>query len=689
MEQIISTEQAVLTPGVVIKGTHYEFKKEGTYNCFIDYLKQDLVWEEWVYFVKSFANWLQENKPEVFTATRPVTLGVSFVSPIPSSANPRTQKAKGIEYIAKHNAGFRTIPFEILTGEDRDEEALNRFIANYSQVFARPCPEVPRHGFVDSRIVEGKDAILGLFKEVREVDPNGELVIMKPIQAATNCVITPFSVTIGAGHDGATAGKNTKTFPLFNLWVKKFKDLPASGIVETDVPYLETVYETGTPYLAQLRGGPAIETRSVDYVPEQVVVKEVIKAEGDLLQWESTMKSLSGREGVVVDHSGGALTSHYGVHAILNKVPVLTSRIPVVGETLEKMDDTAKPDFMAVIAGIVDSLQVPYHEDVAAKRVTAMIYSTQYFSGMQGKEAYYVGYGIGTMLSYGMAACGGEYRHNPNNPKKKHYARNTVYKRATQNFLKYRVTLAKWARSFALDPWSGSYGGLKWYDCADAVIQLDTETRKFLRTPSDETFKSTMMAMNRAINCAHNGGWWFNKFVQDSVFNQINAEHLPTIVKAVGYLYEQQPSVFGVEHLDFYNKYAGAKLINTKLSKSHKLRPAFAQVRIVASDSIGPNEITAENCGNKIRVQIEWWDGQRDEVTEICDNLKNLWDFNNKEFLKSHHSELVAYLPLAWEERDNNWVFALLSNGSKLYSVPVKYGFTKFTKEAYEQEEEE
>src|SRR5690606_10593039 len=108
-------------------------------------------------------------------------------------------------------------------------------------------------------------------------------------------------------------------------------------------------------------------------------------------------------------------------------------------------------------------------------------------------------------------------------------------------FLEARKMHAIFADCFLNDEWGGSYGGPKWYDCADAVIQLDNEVLEFLKNPSDATFKNIMMAMNRAINCAHNGGWWFNKFISESVFNCINSEHLPTILDATRFMYENPP----------------------------------------------------------------------------------------------------------------------------------------------------
>lgn len=662
----------------VIKEVPYEFNKQGAIDCFITYLKQEIVWDEFVQYVKAYADWLKATKPELFQPVSSFATSGSYLTEetvkIPA-ANPHTQKAKGIKHIAKNHGGFRTIPFELVVGEDRDQEAVDAFMKKYAEVFARPCPETPRHGFVDSRRIKGVEAVFKLFNEVREVDPRGELIIMKPIEASRNCVITPYSITIGPGHDGATAGKNTKTFPLFNTWPANYGEVSKAGIADGDVPYLETVSsDKNTHYITQMRGGPGIQTRSVDYVPQQTVVSTVIKAEGDLLKWESTMKEYAGRDGVVVDHSNGALTSHYGVHAILNKIPVLTSRAPQVGETLAVQDDTAKHDYMSFMAGLIDSLKTPYGSG-ASKRVTAMIYATQYFSGIGGTDTYHIGYAVGTMLSFGTAACGGEYRHVPNNPSKKHYSRDTVYKRATTNFLKYRVVLGKWARSFALDPWKGGFGGMKWYDCADAVIQLDTVTRKFMRTPSEETFSGMMMAMNRAINCAHNGGWWFNKFIDSGVFNSINSERLPTIVTAVSYLYDQPTKAFGIEHLDFYSKYSGAKVINTKLTKSEPLTPIAAQVRPIHF-TVGV-DVTPDNVGTSARLQIHWDNGNKEETDVVVDGMNEKWEFSNTAYQPSYHSGLMAYLPCKWRMVNEQWEFYLESTGLVITTKPLVYGLKR------------
>lgn len=681
------TEIMEITPqvesGCMIKGTTYNFNKVDLEACFVSYLKQEIVWDDFKGYVLAFIEFLKETKPELFATNKAFGTATSAeYKPrvkYAEGVQPKTQKAKGIQFVSKNAAGFSTLPFEILTGDERDRSAVEVFMKEYAEVFARPCPEVPRHGFVDSRKVSSVEAVLDLYKEVREVDEKGEMVIMPPIEATKNCVITENSITVGKGHDGATAGVNAQVFPIFGTWKDSFGDISKAGIAAGDVPYLETVTKSSKHYLVQMRGGPSITSRALDYVPTETVVSRVIKAEGDLLKWETIMRENAGIEGVVVDHSGGALTSHFGVHAILNNIPVLTTRVPVVGETLAVVNDTVTHDYLSMINGLLDSLAEEFSpKHGAAKRVTAMIYATQYFSALGGSQSYFIGHAIGTMLNLGQAACGGEYRHHPNNPFKGKYGRHRVYVKATRDFIGTRKKLAKWARSFAIDSWPGGFGGLKWYDCADAIIQLDTEARAFLRAPNTATFNNVMMAMNRAINCAHNGGWWFNKYISEGVFNQINREHLPTVLDAVTYLYEQSEQKFTLSTLDMYQKYSNAKVINPKVAKNAVLVPVAAQCRLIGDEGVKLENVTAEtlSANAKVRVQINWGEHNTcDENTIDVADLVEKWDFNNTNYSKSWASGLVAYVPMTWTQDGNEWVFSLASNNKELYRRGVKYGY--------------
>ena len=77
-------------------------------------------------------------------------------------------------------------------------------------------------------------------------------------------------------------------------------------------------------------------------MPASSTVREVVVAGGGLLAWEELCKKLKGRPGVVVDHVGGGMGSHYSIHCVLNEIPVVFSHHPYVGECLKSLDSSIK-----------------------------------------------------------------------------------------------------------------------------------------------------------------------------------------------------------------------------------------------------------------------------------------------------------------------------------------------------------
>lgn len=75
-------------------------------------------------------------------------------------------------------------------------------------LFARGCPAKPEHGFEDSIMVFSYQEILDLWDRMVVIDPHAELVLMKYIRASSSGIITPLTLSVGAGHDGATDGKD-------------------------------------------------------------------------------------------------------------------------------------------------------------------------------------------------------------------------------------------------------------------------------------------------------------------------------------------------------------------------------------------------------------------------------------------------------------------------------------------------
>lgn len=665
-----------------IKGKDYELNKKNAFKLMEDYIDQKIVFNGefkefiWWWFVRTYKEHPEIYKPKSSYESHTSTASTNY-TPVTKTA--QTQKAKGIIHIASNSGGMKTLPYDILTGTpETDEKALEKFFSKFSEVFARPCPVTPRHGFVESRVIKTKDEVTTLFQEVRKVDEKGELVVMKPLQAKYNFVITPTSITVGKGHDGATAGTKTRTFPLMGSWVSKFGKPENAGIHSPDVPYLEAVSDGEHAYVVQMRGGPNAP-RQRDYVPEKVTVTKIIKASGDLLQWEKKMQEAKGQIGTVVDHSGGSLTTHYGVHAMLNGVPCITSRPVVVGETLEQVTEKVSHNYNMFLHGLMRSLRTVYSASkkaAARRRVTSMIFATQYYSLLDGDNTYYIGNAVGSMLSLGIAACGGEYRHHKNSGEMSGKSRDYIYAELTKDYLKARSEHPKYADSFANDEWGSSYGGAKWYDCADAVIQLEAQVLKFLRKQTDEGFNNIMMAMNRAINCAHNGGWWFNKYISQEVFTGINSESMRYIVDAATYMYDTPPRKMTV---------AGKKLLKS-LKQAEPIVMEFedtkvpieieaAQVRLTQENTkpTGPEQMSADT----IRIQTKCPNLTENDYT--VKNLADIWDYTAKQSM-SWASKLEAYVKLTIEKSGDMWLFKL-PNDKVIYKQAVQYKVTRVKKQ--------
>jgi hypothetical protein len=156
--------------------------------------------------------------------------------------NPKTQKAKSIlfgcaelqeqsSYIySLRGYGTKSLILKdpILISSKKDITDLDPKFWKDKKIFARPCPKVPRHGFVDSRVISNKEELKSLYKEVLKEDPQGEIVLTNFLDnAVCNAVLTTGgTISIGPGHNGATAGKNSFSFPV------KPEELPLKATIE-------------------------------------------------------------------------------------------------------------------------------------------------------------------------------------------------------------------------------------------------------------------------------------------------------------------------------------------------------------------------------------------------------------------------------------------------------------------------
>lgn len=488
----------------------------------------------------------------------------------------KTQKIRG--YIALAGVVEVPNPFNIILNDDDIQLSVEDFLRRkVTKGFIRPCPEFPRHGFVDSRPVDLSDPniyenIKAVFTAARAADPNSELLLTREVESIYNLILTPTRMAIGAGNAGATSGHGSLSIPLMGAEfysVNKFMGsndplepiVRAAGIKPTDDPYIEVVVasdakvmsEVTDPgvFFTQLRAGVKIPSHiGGDYIPDEITVTSIVPASDDLLEWEKQVKTLS--RGAVVVHLGGTLISHYGVHCLYNNVPILTTRIPEVGETLHPTAKMVFPDLEAFSRGLAAGAVIPIEggDEVSTHTypkfpllscagVVKFLLSIHHNSGvMGGDDGVWLGAATSLMMRVGMAASHGEARHADACRRGQEF-RDIIYKASIQDFFGARRTLGKAQNRFMYySGWGGSYGGKAWAKCTDSLITLDGEIKDFLANPTQDGIAEIVSQLNIAINQAHNGGWWLNKFVSQNVFTAASKQDIHTLSAAGAVAFE-------------------------------------------------------------------------------------------------------------------------------------------------------
>jgi len=268
----------------------------------------------------------------------------------------RTQKARGIYLLAagkltgfpmcfastpwKHS--ITTLPLEMPNERD-------------FPLFARPCPERPRHGFVESRLVKTYEDLLNLFVEVRKVDPNAEVVCMPRFTARVSALASDAAVVYAEGSDGATAGKGQQfVIPCcsnaFTLKVRSMAVWTVKQWIEEDIKegaYIELVEHEGDMVAVQVRDGPSHTSATKVWLPhDEYYISDVFPlpadAEHDLIAWEQQVAELPKTTALWLP--GQTLASHFAVHGIARQLPVFcTDDPPAVGVYHNRPDGAPEP----------------------------------------------------------------------------------------------------------------------------------------------------------------------------------------------------------------------------------------------------------------------------------------------------------------------------------------------------------
>lgn len=486
----------------------------------------------------------------------------------------RTQKARGVAALKEW--GWDVPDVRVAKVEELEEwlehVAVSMKLTGWLGRFVRPCPVRPRHGFVESRVVGTVEELGQLVKETKEADGEAELMAMPLVQAEYGGVWTEGRLVVGRGREGATAGKECVVLPaLGDLlaewgpdragWVRRDAGISEGSYVELLWRKQTEEERRGTAYLhssptwrrvyVQLRNGPRLEGVGVgDWVPEQTVVREVVKVEGqDLLEWERVIGQARGRGGVCVWHPGGSLASHYAVHAVLAGVPVIVSAEPVVGQVLNRTvgSERKRVDFAELRKGFAAGL---VKEMTYLDAALVMLAGAHHAGVWMGQCDRALGLAMGAGVRLTITACLGEGRHWKRSDRggggigggegEDTRGRNAVYREAWGQVVEgktldaFELAMDRFLRS-PLWP-STSHGGFKWYRLGLAGVELWNTVVKG-EVQGDELAKERAKEQgwgpgeqavdwfNQLVHAVHNGGWAFNKYLDGVEMNR--AANLP------------------------------------------------------------------------------------------------------------------------------------------------------------------
>src|SRR6185437_6316460 len=238
--------------------------------------------------------------------------------------------------------------------------------------------------------------------------------------------------------------------------------------------------------------------------------------------------------GTAVWHPGGSMASHYAIHCKLNNLAILTSHEPVIGEQLVPTSELPPLSLDSVLQGIGAGMSIALDmaRGTASSSTALLLLALHNSMAFSGDDGFWFGAGAAVMQRLGTAALLGEARHAT---KRERLDRELVFEHAFGNPFAARRKLYRAQWMFTHYPWSqpSSYGGERWRVCGDALLALDEALRQFVRNPQGEHFTALSVAYNGAVNQAHNGGWWLNKFTDELTMDKAATGHPEIAARAI------------------------------------------------------------------------------------------------------------------------------------------------------------
>lgn len=508
---------------------------------------------------------------------------------------------------------------------------------NVLPCFARPCPKVPRHGFVDSKVIHDNKQLRKMWNESRAIDPESEIVLGPYVPSVKyNAVyVNSGNISIGKGNDGATNGNDAISFPVAP---HRFEPLimGRSGLDIDDTVYLESIYRPDHPnsrkwLLTQIRGGPKINSVSSDFIPKRIKVKEIVKPHDDLVQWEKDVTQF--KPGTVVYGAGYTLASHAAIHCVINKIPFVTSECPKVGDVLKPKGNTRnkliRDDFKRGVKAAINMCSWYKFEDLCRFLYYSLSIIHNWAYIKQSPHASWL-LGAASMLycKIGTSLVFGEHRHLTESSKN----REKIYEHVMCGNLKLMKNLPKVLNDFYNKQWSAGFGGIPWATCAWYMHSLWNEITKILcgnnATIRGREVASIIGVMNRATNIAHNNGWWFNKFA-----SRADMDFVADMPGLAAYFVADV----------FYDLHKRMKAL--KNSKISVTRPK----RIVAPCGMSKNGklvwvyMNGVECSQTVKLKLKFEDGARfyKYLTLTKEEYNNLLGRYKKED-KNRHSDMLC-----------------------------------------------
>jgi len=510
----------------VLTGYAYDLAKFGARKVLTDFSTKCKICNE--SYGKHYGDKGQIICPEVWHATRTKKLVAQSLpgNTLKTSASPlRTQKARGV--MALQGTGHSVPTVTLIQSKDQIAGLSPHFFVHPK--FARPCPTKPRHGFIDSRQVRNADELTALWHETIAADPDGEIMIMPYIDAMQSMILTPRMAAVGLGHAGATSGdQSSVTIPVAALDLTYMDQIiNQAGI--SDTPYFEILQEKGDarpPLFVQLRDGVAVESACDNIIPQETVVQRVMTAtpETDWAKWE--VDCATAKPGTVVHHPALNPISHFAIHAVMNKLPLIFGNVaPKIGDTLTPTSNAKEIDLPALQRGLRIGRDKVIHRNSWTDCMRIVFYGTHHAVALKNSPVGCMIIGAAAMLfaRFGAAACLGELRHHKSewDEDGEMRQRDSVYEASFADYESARHDLKRAWNKFTKKSWPSGIGGAMWGNCTLNTMLLDRAITAVCEKATQSSALKLVVQLNTNVHLAHNGGWWLNKFTSKSLMDYI------------------------------------------------------------------------------------------------------------------------------------------------------------------------